>query len=94
MASHSSCRAICNHPRNMSDDMIRALAAKGGVIQINYDKTFLDQTFKDRRVKLGADVVQTLAASTSKCGDDPECVMLQENRHDRELTASGQVAAR
>lgn len=34
MASHSSARAVCNHPRNMSDDMIRALAAKGGVIQI------------------------------------------------------------
>jgi membrane dipeptidase len=34
MASHSSVRALCGHPRNMSDDMIRALAAKGGVIQI------------------------------------------------------------
>jgi membrane dipeptidase len=34
IASHSSVRALCNHPRNMSDDMIRALAAKGGVIQI------------------------------------------------------------
>jgi membrane dipeptidase len=29
IASHSSCRAICNHPRNMTDDMIKALAAKG-----------------------------------------------------------------
>jgi membrane dipeptidase len=34
IASHSSVRALCNHPRNMSDAMIRALAAKGGVIQI------------------------------------------------------------
>lgn len=34
IASHSSVRTLCNHPRNMSDDMIRALAAKGGVIQI------------------------------------------------------------
>src|SRR6266702_4069431 len=34
IASHSSVRAISNHPRNMSDDMIRALTAKGGVIQI------------------------------------------------------------
>ncbi|HNW50501.1 MAG TPA: dipeptidase [Prolixibacteraceae bacterium] len=33
-ASHSSVRSICNHPRNMSDDMIRKLAEKGGVIQI------------------------------------------------------------
>src|SRR6201986_4322412 len=35
-ASHSSCRALCNHVRDMNDDMIKALAAKGGVIQINY----------------------------------------------------------
>ncbi len=32
--SHSSCRALCNHVRDMSDDMIKALAAKGGVIQV------------------------------------------------------------
>src|SRR5207248_127376 len=31
IASHSSCRALCDHPRDMSDDMIKALAAKGGV---------------------------------------------------------------
>jgi membrane dipeptidase len=34
IASHSSVRALCNHPRNLSDEMIQALAAKGGVIQI------------------------------------------------------------
>jgi membrane dipeptidase len=34
MASHSSVRSICGHPRNMSDEMIRKLAEKGGVIQI------------------------------------------------------------
>jgi len=41
LASHSSCRALSGHPRNMTDDMIKALAAKGGVIQINYSTTFL-----------------------------------------------------
>lgn len=34
IASHSSVRSLCNHPRNMSDDMIKALANKDGVIQI------------------------------------------------------------
>jgi len=34
IASHSSSRSLCDHPRNMSDDMIRALAKNGGVIQI------------------------------------------------------------
>jgi membrane dipeptidase len=42
VASHSSCRALSGHPRNMTDEMIKALAAKGGVIQINYSTTFLD----------------------------------------------------
>ena len=33
--SHSDCRALCNHPRNIGDDLLRALAAQGGVIQMN-----------------------------------------------------------
>jgi len=33
--THTSCRALCDHPRNVGDDLLRALAAKGGVIQIN-----------------------------------------------------------
>lgn len=47
IASHSSCRAISNIPRNMTDDMIRALARKGGVIQINFGCEFLSQASAD-----------------------------------------------
>jgi membrane dipeptidase len=43
IASHSSCRALCNVPRNMTDDMIAALAKKGGVIQINFNCGFLSE---------------------------------------------------
>ena len=46
-ASHSSCRALSNVPRNMTDDMIRALAKKGGVIQINFACEFLSQRYRD-----------------------------------------------
>lgn len=42
LASHSSCRALSGHPRNMSDEMILALAKQGGVIQINYLDQYLD----------------------------------------------------
>ncbi len=42
IASHSSCRAVSGHARNMTDEMIKALAAKGGVIQINYLDSFID----------------------------------------------------
>jgi len=41
VASHSSCRAICHHRRNLSDDMIRDLASCGGVVQVNFYPYFL-----------------------------------------------------
>ena len=41
VASHSSMRAISGHARNMTDDMIRALGARGGVVMINYSVGFL-----------------------------------------------------
>ena len=42
IASHSSCRAICNHPRNLTDEQIVALAQKGGVMQICIYDHFLN----------------------------------------------------
>ena len=47
VATHSCCRTLCCHPRNMTDDMIRALAAAGGVIQINFYPLFLDDGFAE-----------------------------------------------
>ncbi len=47
IASHSSCRALTNVPRNMTDDMIKALAKKGGVIQININCGFVSQKSAD-----------------------------------------------
>jgi membrane dipeptidase len=47
VASHSSLRSISGHPRNMTDDMIRALAAKGGTMQINFDCAYLSQRYSD-----------------------------------------------
>ncbi|HEX6085758.1 MAG TPA: dipeptidase [Thermoanaerobaculia bacterium] len=44
VATHSSCRAICQHPRNMTDDMLRALAKNGGVCMINFFSAFISNT--------------------------------------------------
>jgi len=41
VCSHSSARALCDHPRNLTDDQMRALAAKGGVCQITLYNGFL-----------------------------------------------------
>ena len=43
VCSHSSARALCDHPRNLTDDQMRALAAKGGVAQTTIYHGFLRQ---------------------------------------------------
>jgi membrane dipeptidase len=43
IASHSSCRSISDVPRNMTDDMLRALARNGGVVGVNFAPPFLNQ---------------------------------------------------
>ncbi len=48
IASHSSSRALADVPRNMTDDMLRALAKNGGVVHINFFEGFLDRGFTDR----------------------------------------------
>lgn len=52
IASHSSSRAIAGHVRNMSDDMIKALAAKGGVVAINFHVPYLDQARNDYQTRI------------------------------------------
>ena len=63
IASHSSCRALCTAPRNMTDDMIRALAKNGGVMDINYYSGFLSQAFQDGYGKIEKQVEDELAAA-------------------------------
>jgi membrane dipeptidase len=46
-ASHSNCRALCDTPLNLSDEMIRAMAKKGGVMQINFSCQMLSQKTAD-----------------------------------------------
>jgi len=50
MASHSCCRALCNHPRNLSDDMLMALAENGGVIQICFVGDYLKEILPNPEV--------------------------------------------
>jgi membrane dipeptidase len=47
IASHSCAKAICDHPRNLNDDLLKAMANAGGVICVNFFSLFLDQDFKD-----------------------------------------------
>jgi membrane dipeptidase len=91
IASHSSCRALCNAPRNMTDDMIKALAAKGGVIQINYHVGFLSQEFRD-----ASDSQKELMKAQDEqikkdCGDNEACQIIEGERLTRQLVAEGKL---
>jgi membrane dipeptidase len=56
IASHSSARALAGHPRNMTDDMLRAVGKNGGVVQVNFYPVFLSdaawKASKEREEKL------------------------------------------
>jgi membrane dipeptidase len=91
IASHSSCRALCAAPRNMTDDMIKALAAKGGVIQINYHIGFLSQQFQDAskaHPELGKEIE---AESKKRCGDNEACQLIEADKITRDMVAQGKL---
>ena len=46
IASHSSARALTNAPRNMTDEMLKAVAKNGGVVQVNFFNGFIDENFR------------------------------------------------
>jgi membrane dipeptidase len=46
IASHSSSRALSHHPRNMTDDMLRAVAINNGVVMVNFYSAFVDENYR------------------------------------------------
>ncbi len=68
IASHSSVRALADHRRNMTDDMIEALASKGGVIQINFYPGYIDP----EKVRMSKKLLPKLREISERFPDDPE----------------------
>ncbi len=64
IASHSSARALDDSPRNMTDDMLRAIAnsggpeSKGGVVQVNFYSAFLSQDYRNAQKAMEPEVQQ------------------------------------
>ena len=65
IASHSSCRVLCNHRRNMTDDMIRTLAQNGGVIQINFVPDFIKKPSEPHEISIKALRMKMMRAETT-----------------------------
>jgi membrane dipeptidase len=66
IASHSSCRALCSAPRNMTDDMIRALAKNGGVMDINFFSGFLTQAYANGFKSIEKEMNAEIAAARAR----------------------------
>jgi membrane dipeptidase len=89
IASHSSCRAIANHPRNMTDDMLRALARNGGVVMINYSVDFLSEEHRVASQKAGS-AGKVFEDLSKKCGNEA-CAILEFDRITRDAMMSGEL---
>ena len=92
IASHSSCRAIAKHPRNMTDDMMRALAKNGGVMMINYEVSFLSEENRLASEKSGG-VVAALDKMSKTCKGNEACSTLETARITREAMDKGTLPA-
>ena len=72
IASHSSARALCDHPRNMTDDMLRAVQKNHGVVMVNFYPVFLSQRVRDaakRRDEMLKPQIAELKAKDPSEGD-------------------------
>jgi membrane dipeptidase len=72
IASHSAARALCDVPRNMTDDMLRAIAnsggpgSKGGVVQVNFYSAFISQQYRDAQKAMQPEVDKAVQALKDK----------------------------
>jgi membrane dipeptidase len=73
IASHSAARALCDAPRNMTDDMLRAVAnsggpdSKGGVVQVNFYSAFISQAYRDAQKAQKPEVDRAVQELKDKC---------------------------
>ena len=72
IASHSGARALCDAPRNMTDDMLRAAAnsggpgSRGGVVQVNFYSAFVSQAYRDAQKAMQPEVEKAVQALKDK----------------------------
>ncbi len=89
IASHSSARAIANAPRNMTDDMLRAMTKNGGVVMINYHAGFLSEEF--RTAQRSPTLQARFDDVTKRCGDNEGCSIPANDRISHDAMMSGEL---
>ena len=91
IASHSCCRAICNSPRNMTDDMIKALAARGGVIHITFHNAFLSQHYAEATRSPASGWIPSLESIDKKYRENEARKLAEGQRLSDNLVRAGKL---
>ncbi len=93
IASHSSSRALCDAPRNMTDDMLRAVAnsggpsSKGGVVDVNFYSGFISQAYRDAMKTVGPEAEKAVADAKAKAkAEGREFTNVDEDKIKRSYT--------
>jgi membrane dipeptidase len=86
IASHSSARALNDHPRNLSDDQLRAIARAGGVVNVNFFSRFIDPAHLAAWERSEAEL-RALGDSLTASGADSAAVRARLEARGRELAA-------
>ncbi|MFY9643534.1 MAG: dipeptidase [Terriglobales bacterium] len=88
IASHSSARALTNHPRNMTDDMLRAVAKNGGVVQVNFYNAFIDDNYRKASDAQAKDRAAAVKANADRLrAEGKTATYIDDDRIEREWTA-------
>jgi membrane dipeptidase len=66
IASHSNARALCDAPRNLTDEMLRAVANSGGVVMANFFSAFLSPVYREALKKMQPEIDKALAEAETK----------------------------
>jgi membrane dipeptidase len=91
IASHSCCRALCDHPRNLDDAMIKALAAKGGVMHIAFHDGFLSQEYANAYRSLSPENAAHERESSQKFGENEARKLREGQLHSDALIHAGKL---
>jgi membrane dipeptidase len=88
IASHSSARALVNAPRNMTDDMLRAVTKNGGVVQVNFFSGFVDEDYRKANLAQAKDEAAAVQQYVDRMKAEGKTVSyVDEDRIEREWTA-------
>ena len=87
IASHSSARALAQHPRNMTDEMLQAMAKNGGVVMVNFFSAFVDEDYRKAFTAMWPEAVKAVKEAEQKYAGDPAMRTKETFRIGKEFAA-------